>query len=704
MSGTVSIESLLNDLRCADARKRQGAISALLETPVVTVAVAPLPLLLQIFEDPDHKIRAVIAAALGKKRDKAAVPTLVDRVIRDSSESVRSTAARALGAIGDFDTVDALRAALFTGGEELASEAGLALRNLGSPDVVGILTEALASTNVHTRRSAAVQLKVMREPSARAALLLALADPDATVRRLSAAGLGNLQDPTVTLDLENALQDADPSVRSAALSGIVGLLGASAMPSILVGWDDSDTEVHGRAKEALEKFASIGEVPFLIQALLDHRAVRRADAAATLGAIRSRQAVRALITALQDLDGRVRFCAVQALAAIGAPDATPGLVSALKSPDREVRLEAADALGADEYSVAVPALVEALKDPDALIRAHAATALGAIGDPAALEGLDSLASDQETYDDRNTLHEPGQPPVRVGTAAKLASAKVKVAHALKTICFSACYPKEMPANVWCSAYVYMFGKSAASIVADDARTLLNKHIDKYRFEDETTKVRLRENTLISVTPRLEGFEFNPPQQSIEFREIWHRIDFRLKASEELLRKTSNGTVVITADGIIVADIPISIYVQPKWRSGLRVKSPAHETTAHAYAPYESIFCSYSHRDSAIVKRVERVCRALGMTYLRDSLSLRSGENWSEQLLAMIERADVFQLFWSENAAASKSVEKEWRHAQKLGREAERFIRPVYWSQPMPPPPPELAQLHFAFAPELGLRG
>ena len=75
------------------------------------------------------------------------------------------------------------------------------------------------------------------------------------------------------------------------------------------------------------------------------------------------------------------------------------------------------------------------------------------------------------------------------------------------------------------------------------------------------------------------------------------------------------------------------------------------------------------------------------------------ERWSEQLLAMIERADVFQLFWSENAAASKSVEKEWRHAQKLGQEAQRFIRPVYWTQPMPLPPPELAHLHFAFAPD-----
>jgi hypothetical protein len=47
-----------------------------------------------------------------------------------------------------------------------------------------------------------------------------------------------------------------------------------------------------------------------------------------------------------------------------------------------------------------------------------------------------------------------------------------------------------------------------------------------------------------------------------------------------------------------------------------------------------------------------------MTYLRDSVTLKSGENWSMELLTMIERADVFQLFWSQKAAASSFVEKE----------------------------------------------
>jgi hypothetical protein len=67
---------------------------------------------------------------------------------------------------------------------------------------------------------------------------------------------------------------------------------------------------------------------------------------------------------------------------------------------------------------------------------------------------------------------------------------------------------------------------------------------------------------------------------------------------------------------------------------------------------------------------------------------------------MINQADVFQLFWSKCAAKSAFVEREWRHAHSLGRDEARFVRPVYWTKPMPAPPVELARLHFAYSPEL----
>jgi hypothetical protein len=201
-----------------------------------------------------------------------------------------------------------------------------------------------------------------------------------------------------------------------------------------------------------------------------------------------------------------------------------------------------------------------------------------------------------------------------------------------------------------------------------------------------------EGITVRVTPALDGFEFNPAFHLIQLYEPWHRLDFRLRAGHDRLGRSTNGTISVSIDGAAVASISISIYVDA---NAARVN--AVQQTA---VPIGSIFCSYSHEDEKVVQKVERVCRALGIDYLRDRVSLKSGQQWHEMLLTMIEQADVFQLFWSNNAAKSDYVDKEWRHAHILGREVEQFIRPVFWQKPIAPVPIELASLHFAYSPEL----
>lgn len=111
--------------------------------------------------------------------------------------------------------------------------------------------------------------------------------------------------------------------------------------------------------------------------------------------------------------------------------------------------------------------------------------------------------------------------------------------------------------------------------------------------------------------------------------------------------------------------------------------------------YKQIFASYSHKDAEVVKSFSTVLDATGVGELiYDTKVLRSGDLWERKVLKEIETADSFQLFWSKNSKASKHVTDEWKHALKLSRE--RFIKPVYWRQPMPPPPKKLRHLHFAF--------
>ena len=112
--------------------------------------------------------------------------------------------------------------------------------------------------------------------------------------------------------------------------------------------------------------------------------------------------------------------------------------------------------------------------------------------------------------------------------------------------------------------------------------------------------------------------------------------------------------------------------------------------------FTSIFASYAHDNAAVVDRLSRAYRAIGNRFLCDVDSLRSGVQWQQELLRLVEQADVFQLFWSQAAKRSRHVEEEWRHALKQARPA--FIRPVLWQVPMPEPPPDLAAIHFQYYP------
>jgi hypothetical protein len=153
-------------------------------------------------------------------------------------------------------------------------------------------------------------------------------------------------------------------------------------------------------------------------------------------------------------------------------------------------------------------------------------------------------------------------------------------------------------------------------------------------------------------------------------------------------RIARGVLTVYAGNLLLADVPLAIKVDKDSRDAREEHSEAR--------PYRRIFASYSHRDRSIVEEFEAHATATGDRYLRDVVSLRAGEQWSDRLRDMIGNADVFQLFWSWNAMASPMVHKEWRYALELGRT--HFVRPVYWEEPLPErpglPPDALRSLHF----------
>jgi hypothetical protein len=92
---------------------------------------------------------------------------------------------------------------------------------------------------------------------------------------------------------------------------------------------------------------------------------------------------------------------------------------------------------------------------------------------------------------------------------------------------------------------------------------------------------------------------------------------------------------------------------------------------------------------------------IGITGHRDVSTLRAGQCWNEKLICFIKKADVFQLFWSQNTVTSKYVEQEWRYAitERKTRPDPYFVRPVYWTEnPALPIPSELQEIHFVRIP------
>ena len=261
--------------------------------------------------------------------------------------------------------------------------------------------------------------------------------------------------------------------------------------------------------------------------------------------------------------------------------------------------------------------------------------------------------------------------------------------------FTVYHPRQISPDAWSTLLAYVHLPEVRAAIETDSRERLERD-DARGQESERALREIARGAEIRIVPELPGCQFNPPYAPVLWLEDWHRADFKVRASPDVpgfaLGKAVNGRVAFYVESVLVGEVSIWAYLSEK---AVPADGETDRDSASASA-YQAIFASYSHQDAEIVEGLEKAYKALGMTFLRDVQSLRSGEDWNEALLGMIEQADIFQLYWSAAAKTSPHVEQEWRHALALAKKS--FIRPVYWQQPMPPPPTELSRLHFAVYP------
>ena len=196
------------------------------------------------------------------------------------------------------------------------------------------------------------------------------------------------------------------------------------------------------------------------------------------------------------------------------------------------------------------------------------------------------------------------------------------------------------------------------------------------------------NSLITFVPRVQGIRFEPTEQFIAWTPPYQSATFLFTTSSNLSRELV-GQILIYQGPLVIGEIPVTMKLQAE--NTILDKNLSQEGKFKRLDP---VFASYSHRDVAVVEYFRRIRETRGQKTLVDIYDLQAGDYWAESLLKMIDECAVFQLFWSQNSQKSKHCRREWQYALNCKGHHSRFIQPVWWHAPMPPPPSELANLHF----------
>jgi hypothetical protein len=268
--------------------------------------------------------------------------------------------------------------------------------------------------------------------------------------------------------------------------------------------------------------------------------------------------------------------------------------------------------------------------------------------------------------------------------------------------FTAFLPRYAVVERWHSLLVYAHTPALSDQIRADAKRFAPELGDSPRQVAAAQAAALARGTRLTFTPSAQGVLFNPESITIAWWEDVHRLEFRFRAAAAMRNLAANLTITVSADPLVIAELRCGILFEAAEQA---YASNPFENEPITTAPYraEEIFVSYSHRDSDVVEACRNAYRALGYKVLMDIDELRSGERWNERLKDFIERATIFQLFWSENSARSAFCRQEWQHALAVARQrspadGSGYIRPVYWQKPLVTPPKELEHLHFAYVP------
>jgi hypothetical protein len=253
------------------------------------------------------------------------------------------------------------------------------------------------------------------------------------------------------------------------------------------------------------------------------------------------------------------------------------------------------------------------------------------------------------------------------------------------VAFTTYYPREVAPAVWDRLLVFtaLNTAEATALVEVTAAERLQRRRDQFRLAKAPTRKTLKPGTRFTIAPSLPGFRFDPVSITIEWTGDVQCREFRMWAEDTSPGRAAHGQITILEGPLLRGEIPLAVLVRQ-----VRKRAPdwSHFNDERV-AAYRDTFPSYSIKDKLIERACETALEAGGDRFVSDVRRLRAdGKEGNPKLLELIEQADVFQLFWSKNAAESQQVEREWRHALTLRATRPNLIRLVYWTaEPYPIP-------------------
>jgi TIR domain len=167
--------------------------------------------------------------------------------------------------------------------------------------------------------------------------------------------------------------------------------------------------------------------------------------------------------------------------------------------------------------------------------------------------------------------------------------------------------------------------------------------------------------------------------------------FEVEVPANFVSETIKGLLTLAVDSVPVGDIEFKLHVTTSANVSTEEAAETH------VFKYEYAFISYSRKDFRDVSIVAQTLATSQVNLLVDVTELEPGDDWAKELPALIGRADVFYLIWSENASNSEWVDKEARHAKRLYDTSDPSrprILPITLKRPVPMPPDYLRKFHF----------